>query len=922
MRTILFFRYRYRQLESYLTDVTTSSSHKGGVDEVVSDWYDMTGRGDTSTTDSSQMDADEPADTSNVPNGTKDTLKVEETAQDGKEAIKVPDVPKLHWATNTSLWCSLTGRSHADLWEFGLDECPRCEQSLERPPHPEAPTVPLPLGIATRAGKKSTTKGSSKAILHAVEYRDNGNITIGSEPWEGEFDLDSLGLADTPAFEIVHVLLTSIQANMNRQDWEAERLIESGILKKPNMRAKIISKRLTVHSPSLLNIIRNYVRYYPSATANSSSLWLEEPFALVAHHYKELQGHWDANKTKVVQETTGTDIEGITVDEDEEVTGLRHLGWLLDFFKKAVLDEMTKEQDRHARDMCTFRMLWLLFKPGMTVYHESGGHLGAYVLQSVDTDPGILSIVAPMQPKPYKIKVWSLDFDGKYVGRVGKSITIAPFEGERPIRSLQLVPCRAFDRDDNGTWRTELEERGKRWYQLLPGGQVHYSGPVLETKRQLDGRVYIDHASYTVYSSGKPPVELPPTFDQDTDSSSTDDERTDRIRRRLAPRLGPKPKYVRDMGGKGLSKCQCEDCRGLRPHPPHGFPWVDYDILDPAVDKDLTKPGATEGPKHRYLLCGRLLKGFDLKTRTWVQLDVAYCKPPRPNIRAIDTLVMPSERKDMIKALIQKFTSNDLDKTRQQAWRADYIENKGDGRIFLLHGSPGVGKTYTAECIAEYTERPLLSLTCGDIGTDEVKMETQLSKWFQLAEKWGAVMLIDEADVYLERRQVTDLKRNSLVAVFLRCIEYYRGILFLTTNRVGQFDDAFISRIHVIIHYEKLTSEGQKKVWMQFFDKLDYDREDIKVTRRAKDYILEDEAITEMDWNGREIRNAFQTAVALADYRFQQGSSNQKQPTLDQRDFEQVCEMMKQFKSYLVNVHNMDEGQRAFNAGSRALTEF
>lgn len=43
-------------------------------------------------------------------------------------------------------------------------------------------------------------------------------------------------------------------------------------------------------------------------------------------------------------------------------------------------------------------------------------------------------------------------------------------------------------------------------------------------------------------------------------------------------------------------------------------------------------------------------------------------------------------------------------------------------------------------------------------------MEHQLSKWFQLAEKWGAVMLIDEADVYLERRLITDLKRNSLVS--------------------------------------------------------------------------------------------------------------------------------------------------------------
>lgn len=68
------------------------------------------------------------------------------------------------------------------------------------------------------------------------------------------------------------------------------------------------------------------------------------------------------------------------------------------------------------------------------------------------------------------------------------------------------------------------------------------------------------------------------------------------------------------------------------------------------------------------------------------------------------------------------------------------------------------------ECIAEYTGRALLSLTCGDIGTDEVELENQLSKWFRLAEKWGAVMLIDEADVYLEKRQITDLKRNSLVS--------------------------------------------------------------------------------------------------------------------------------------------------------------
>ena len=82
--------------------------------------------------------------------------------------------------------------------------------------------------------------------------------------------------------------------------------------------------------------------------------------------------------------------------------------------------------------------------------------------------------------------------------------------------------------------------------------------------------------------------------------------------------------------------------------------------------------------------------------------------------------------------------------------------------------------THTIECIAEATGRPLLALTCGDIGTDEVKMEDQLSKWFRLAEIWGAVMLFDEADVYLEKRLTSDLQRNSLVSGMLPLISLHR----------------------------------------------------------------------------------------------------------------------------------------------------
>lgn len=155
---------------------------------------------------------------------------------------------------------------------------------------------------------------------------------------------------------------------------------------------------------------------------------------------------------------------------------------------------------------------------------------------------------------------------------------------------------------------------------------------------------------------------------------------------------------------------------------------------------------------------------------------------------------MKEERKGVIKSLVHRYTVVDASADGTpvpKPWTADFIKNKGEGQIFLLHGSPGVGKTYvsqqptlsftlkylskpvlrmwlsfpkTAECIAEATRRPLLSLTCGDIGTNEVMAERKLSKWFRLAEIWGAVMLLDEADVFLEKRSISDLQRNSLVS--------------------------------------------------------------------------------------------------------------------------------------------------------------
>lgn len=86
-------------------------------------------------------------------------------------------------------------------------------------------------------------------------------------------------------------------------------------------------------------------------------------------------------------------------------------------------------------------------------------------------------------------------------------------------------------------------------------------------------------------------------------------------------------------------------------------------------------------------------------------------------------------------------------------------------------------------------------------------------------------------------------------------MENCQSILFLTTNRVGAFDDAFISRIHISLYYPDFTEEDRKQVWKTFFDKLEDERGDImRVPIGTKDY-TEGQEVRALKWNGREIRN-------------------------------------------------------------------
>lgn len=125
----------------------------------------------------------------------------------------------------------------------------------------------------------------------------------------------------------------------------------------------------------------------------------------------------------------------------------------------------------------------------------------------------------------------------------------------------------------------------------------------------------------------------------------------------------------------------------------------------------------------------------------------------------------------------------------------------------------------------------------------------------------------------------------------------------------------------MVLHYPNLDESYRRQIWEQFFDKLAREkRKDIYVTKRAMDYVFEGPEIQKIKWNGREIRNAFQTAVALAES--EHAKREDKEPgeraELRPDHLEQVCHVALRFKDYLKEVHGLDENQRAGMSRLRA----
>ncbi len=243
-------------------------------------------------------------------------------------------------------------------------------------------------------------------------------------------------------------------------------------------------------------------------------------------------------------------------------------------------------------------------------------------------------------------------------------------------------------------------------------------------------------------------------------------------------------------------------------------------------------------PVHPYI------KVFDLSEHQYVKMHVNYLSPYQYDSTLINKLVLPKQKKDLVGILVQG--SSEM--------LGDIIQGKMKGIIVIATGHPGTGKTLTAEVFSEEIKRPLYVVQCSQLGTDEDKVEKKLKEVLARAARWKAILLIDEADVYIHERG-SNIQQNAIVGVFLRVLEYYRGVLFMTSNRATIIDDAIMSRATAWIKYDIPNTEELNQIWKVLADKFN-----IALDQATIDLLIEEFP----KLSGRNVRNLLKLAKLLA----------------------------------------------------------
>ncbi|KAJ6785835.1 hypothetical protein PWT90_09167 [Aphanocladium album] len=587
---------------------------------------------------------------------------------------------------------------------------------------------------------------------------------------------------------------------------------------------------------------------------------------------------------------------------------ITHLKVLLKYLRKDYA-EIKRQVDSLLRNgLITFELLWAIWKPKSLVYTTTYGN---------DDEPRVFRVEsverhANMQKGEFfHIEGKYFEYDGKNFGHGSIAEEIGSFRGARKITSLPCYPLR-FHRDESGV-RAKLIERGKKFVALRGVHYKSYSGMaylkskkhgvikfnvqqsrmMVDTKtfRRINPNYLLSPLGHTASGSLPPGGLSDDEDDSDYNSCASDAYNSDNGQIEVLTSVYKDDNEEKQGSSSSAAKGESSDSCGKNTPASSGADTGGRGAKAASDDGEDELPRALT--EEDYILASPVVLGFAFAEKQWLEFKVSNVQEVKWNDQAWDSLVLEPETKDLIKALVTSRRSN-ASKTID-----DVIQGKGKGLVTVLHGAPGTGKTLTAEGISELLRCPLYMVSAGELGTDSRYLETELQRILDICHAWGAVLLLDEADVFLEKRNMSDVHRNALVSIFLRQLEYFQGILFLTTNRVETFDEAFQSRIHIALRYDNLDAKAKRKIFCMFLDR-------IRALGALPVDALSDEDLARLvrqDLNGREIKNIVSSAQDLA---------ISKEETLGMKHLMQVLEVHARFSRDLKGGTGYEDAMRSY----------
>lgn len=467
--------------------------------------------------------------------------------------------------------------------------------------------------------------------------------------------------------------------------------------------------------------LRKVLKDYPGLSVNLRRMELTGKFEPIIHRWARL--HEEIAK---LSEAT---------EEDRETKA--HAELFSDVLKNEFKDLIESSQDMISKGVMTYEHLWTIFQPGSMIFTKQDGQDTALKLVSTKYSVDQNGVPCLWVSGKY------VDWDGSRFGQNKVNVKIGTYSGTRKINALAAFPLTFHAEKDDMVKR--LLERGAKVEGLAGNHYRAYKGigwkmnPFgTKDKFNIDGRVVLDTYGWNRFNPNYA-VFVSPLEKRDPKLATSDD--------------------AEDGGGFDDSD-ECLD--GGMPIDGHFVEGDDSESRVPLTDE-------------QKLTCSPLVRGYSLKNKLWLNFFVNAVHDISWNEGAFDRLVLPAQQKELILGFVesQQDEMNQFD---------DVIEGKGRGMILLLCGPPGVGKTLTAESCAEEMRVPLYMMSAGDLGLDPRTVETSLKDILEMCTKWNAILLLDEADVFLEERSLHELERNKLVSIFLRVLEYYEGMHCLRTT--------------------------------------------------------------------------------------------------------------------------------------------